>query len=160
MFKGRINIIIIELILIRFWFRMLRLLNKTHPLKIALLLTLSSLCISFYIGFLLSSWVRISLSLVFLGGIIVIFLYFSRLVANEKFLRLKTSHREIIWMIILIRTNFIIFVKFNRVHISLFNFLERNLFLLCLLIIYLLLTLLVVCEFSLNFKGSLEIIFF
>ena len=91
----------------------------------------------------------------------VIFLYFTSLLNNEKLLRLSSSTNKYVIVLIFI---IIIYFPFNQINNSLnsinFNFLELFLVANACLVVYLLATLFVVVKLSQSFKGTLERRFF
>lgn len=57
----------------------------SHPLLLCLLLILASLAVGPLLGLAYSKWAIYALILIFLGGIIVVFIYATNLANNEKF---------------------------------------------------------------------------
>jgi len=71
---------------------------RFHPVIILILILIQStiLCLIIWI-YLNSSWLSYILFLIFLGGLIVLFMYITRLASNEKFeLRLTNLNQAII----------------------------------------------------------------
>ena len=71
--------------------RYLVLLESKHPLKIALTLVIVSGLTAVYAGIGGSKWIICSIFLIFLGGMMVMFLYVCTLSINEKFLGQRAS---------------------------------------------------------------------
>lgn len=142
------SIVSIVLLLIVFMFFL-----NFNPLILRILILLASLFIYFGLRQILSSWIGIALILIFLGGIIIIFLYITRLTSREKFL-VKKNYLFI----------FFFFFNFQYLRLNEKNFFFENLkelyflekFLVILLIIrYLLISLILLVKISENFKGAL-----
>lgn len=74
-----LNIIIIILIIIP------SKINKFHPIILIFLLIIITLLISIKINFIYNSWLSFILLLIIIGGLIVIFIYITRLTNNELF---------------------------------------------------------------------------
>lgn len=127
-----------------------------HPLAFIISLFAQTLlvCISLKN---ISLWISLILFLIFLGGILVIFIYVSSLSANEKFnIRLTsflwTFPTAIIFLLILTRTEMISSTSLGYqrpADYMVINFSIRNLALLtyCFVVVYLFLALLLVIDF-------------
>lgn len=127
-----------------------------HPLAFIISLFAQTLlvCISLKN---ISLWISLILFLIFLGGILVIFIYVSSLSANEKFnVRLTsflwTFPTAIIFLLILTRTEMISSTSLGYqrpADYMVINFSIRNLALLtyCFVVVYLFLALLLVIDF-------------
>ena len=133
-------------------FAIIPLLN--HPLILALNLILLSLFLGGLLGFLSSSWIRIALILIFLGGIIVIFVYFTSLVSNEKLTLVSKS--PLILSPLLVAASATSFLN-TSLSVGLFNFRHLIILINLLLISYLLIALFIVVELTSSFKGAVEL---
>lgn len=60
--------------------------NKFHPLTLIIILIIITLIISFKINFINYSWIPFFLFLILIGGLIIIYIYISRLSNNKIFL--------------------------------------------------------------------------
>lgn len=135
-------------------------LNLRHPLQIALTLVGSSLFLGAAVGVIISSWFFITILIVFLGGMIVIFLYFTRLVSSEKlsFHLWKSWRRGVVVLIIVLYW----VGSFDQLIsvLIIFNFSFFNIGIIRVLIIYLLGGLFLVVKLTENFKGAVELTFY
>lgn len=94
----------------------------SHPLAIGLILLIQTLIISLITGLIAKTfWFSYILFLIFLGGILVLFIYVSSLASNEIF---KFSSNIISISIILLIFTLIIFIIIDKNIISFFNNLE------------------------------------
>lgn len=127
---------------------------------------LQTLCISFITGFIYKNfWFSYILFLIIIGGILVLFIYITRIASNEKF---KISNFLLLLFIIMIlililpinefisnilNKNYRTFIQFNFRTINFINkyLTYPNILLIRLLVIYLLITLIIVTKIS-NFK--------
>lgn len=76
---------IVSSFLIRFlYLRSLFLFFITHPIVLAYFLVLYSIILSLFLSIAYTRWILYVLVLVFLGGVIVLIIYITRLAANEK----------------------------------------------------------------------------
>lgn len=157
MWKQFLKILVFSLTLI-----MLSLFIAIHrgtPFLIALCVVLYSSGLRLILGIFFSNWLTFRLVLIFLGGIIIIFLYVSSLATLHKMVVSTPS-----WIIL---STGIVIIAFSRWSASKtssqfikFNFLITNFNLNIFLVIYLLFTLLVVVKLSESFKGALGTKFF
>ena len=127
------------------------------PLALALTIISFSLALSLRIAQFYSSWVALALILIFLGGIIVIFLYFCSLSINDK--PVFTPPKSGLVLLIIITTLHPVSDVYGVNFIKL-NFESFNLSSILILVSYLLTCLFIVVKFSENFKGALRIKFF
>lgn len=82
----------------------------THPLSLGIILILQTLLIAFFSGFLIPSfWYSYILVLVFLGGLLVLFIYVASLASNEQ-INIRPPH-----IIVILASLIILFTltKFN-----------------------------------------------
>ncbi len=70
----------------------------SHPIRMAGLLIINSVVISFYLLVVTVSWLFYLLILIFLGGVIVIITYITSLAANEK-LFISLEAKRIVFLI-------------------------------------------------------------
>lgn len=91
--------------------------------------------------------------LIFLGGIIIIFLYITRLASREKFFFKKFN------LFLFIRIMFFGFFKLQKSYFFFNNLKElyimENFLILLIIVFYLLIALFLIVKISENFKGSL-----
>jgi len=149
-----------------------------HPLAIGLVLLIQTLFICFITGFLTKTfWFSYILFLVFLGGILVLFIYVTSLASNEIFnLSIKLIILSLIILILTIIINFFIdkniiisflnnneiiqniiinFIKENNLNLNkLYNYPSNIITLL--LINYLLITLIAIVKITNIFYGPLR----
>lgn len=81
--------------------------NKSHPFLLLLILITLTLLISIKINFTYKSWLSFILFLIIIGGLIVIFMYITRLINNELF---KSNYKIIILNILKILPLIIIII--------------------------------------------------
>ncbi|KAH8374259.1 hypothetical protein KR009_000053, partial [Drosophila setifemur] len=156
-------------------------LNMTHPLAIGLTLLIQTIFICLITGLITKSfWYSYILFLIFLGGILVLFIYVTSLASNEIF---NLSIKLTLFSIILLFLLFIISLIMDKTYTSFFlinneieSIFNQNSYLIenslslnklynfptnlitILLINYLLITLIVVVKITKLFKGPLRII--
>lgn len=137
-------------------------LKVSHPLVLSLFIIGLSFMVALQIRLLTVSWVFFALILIFLGGIIVIFLYFSSLLNLEKVFRIKVWGYIRVGIVVagVVR---VIDEGFSGVEPEAAGkeVLEMNFELIyfpanILLLFYLLFTLVVVVKISECFKGALD----
>nr|YP_010117776.1 NADH dehydrogenase subunit 6 [Diplonevra funebris]QPN53549.1 NADH dehydrogenase subunit 6 [Diplonevra funebris] len=163
------NFLIISIILVTFIF-----LQMIHPLSMGLVLLIQTLLICLLIGLMNETyWFSYILFLVFLGGMLILFIYVTSLASNETFsMSMKTIMLFIIMMIIMMLfiymydnliNNFIFNYKMNFYNensynlIKLFNY-PTNLITI-MLMNYLLITLIAVVKITNIFYGPLRQMF-
>lgn len=99
--------------------------NKFHPISFIIILILVTFLISLKINFIIKSWFPIILFLIIIGGLIVIFIYITRLTNNELFFfNFKLILINIIKISPLIILIIIIYIYINEqiyTNIDLFN---------------------------------------
>jgi Zn-dependent protease with chaperone function len=110
-----------------------------------------------FLGLKFSSWFFFSLILIFLGGIMVIFLYFSGLSVSEK-INFKFKKLELFVFLFFLGVNLNVVSLFEENFLKLLrlNFNKLNLILNMFFIFYLLFALFLVVKFSESFKGRIE----
>nr|AHB52774.1 NADH dehydrogenase subunit 6 [Schizopera knabeni] len=127
--------------------------SSLSPLVVSFLLIVLSMFIGLLCWTLVSKWLAISLFFIFVGGMMVVFLYVSSISMNLKFL-LKPLSSFSIPLIVCVTV-----LNFTDLSCSLFpsaHFFELcNMGLLFYLVVYLLATLFVSSKLSECFKGSL-----
>nr|YP_009330388.1 NADH dehydrogenase subunit 6 [Eurema blanda]ANN44654.1 NADH dehydrogenase subunit 6 [Eurema blanda] len=152
----------------------------SHPLAMGLIILMQTLIISIFIGMFINTyWFSYILFMVFMGGLLVLFIYVSSIASNElmKFsLKLKMSIIFIMFSILMIfyfqfnninlfylfknnemnnMPNLIYFFNDNNINLyKLYN--KQNYFLIMLLILYLFITLIVVIKITNIFYGPLR----
>lgn len=127
-----------------------------------MVLIIISILIRLIISMLTRKWIRYLIILLFLGGIIVLFVYICTLISNLK--RFVKNYSRIIFFLfipsVLLRL-FIFFqysdvnFEFKQIIISVL-YLKSNFLLIILCIIYLLLVLVIRIKISQKFKGGLK----
>lgn len=127
--------------------------SNSHPLFFCVTLIFYSLIVSLIIYNLLNKWLTLSLILIFLGGIIVVFIYITTLAHNEK-LKLEKSityflilFRLIVLIPPLVKPKFINILSLYTSHFSP---------LLIFLTLYLLICLFSVVKLCQSFKGAIR----
>lgn len=137
-----------------FW---LLIIYTNSPFYISLRLVGLAVSMSFILGLKLFNWLFFAIAIIFLGGIIVIFLYITRLLRNEKLFfrsRLKIRLPLLVLAVLPVR---IIETQINYNKILLFCFFETNATALMFSVFYLLMTLFVVVKICESFKGALTL---
>nr|YP_008757791.1 NADH dehydrogenase subunit 6 [Catopsilia pomona]AFP58832.1 NADH dehydrogenase subunit 6 [Catopsilia pomona] len=172
MLKLFISLMLISLSLIMFFIK--------HPLAMGLFIFLQTMIISLFIGLFLNTyWFSYILFLVFLGGLLVLFIYVSSIASNE-IMKFSISFKFIFPIIIMISlmTMFFNWKNINLLNLfinnemnnieSIFIFMNENniylsklydkqtYFLTLMLIIYLFITLIVVIKITNIFFGPLR----
>jgi len=127
------------------------------PIFTRLSLIILALVTSFSLWLSLSKWPALALSLIFVGGIIIIFLYISSLRANLKVANISRHYQKFFLLRFLFFTGSIFLTPTFGLNIF---YSWQNHLLLLFLILYLLLTLLMVSKFRQSFKGPLTEKFF
>lgn len=130
----------------------------THPLAIVLALICFSLVVSLITGFFINSfWFRYILFLVIVGGILVVFIYITRVASNEKFLfKYNFIYSIIFFFIIIFPLYFFLKNYFKRRDLNLIsyeNIINKFIIfpycsIIALIIVYLLVTLIVVVKIT------------
>lgn len=118
-------------------------------------ISLAIICLSFFLGMSLScffsKWIGLALILIFIGGIIVVFIYTTSLSPNLKILKLP---KNLLFLSLIF--NLLIFINHSSTPLNpKLIFRLRFYFLLIFLIFYLLITLFIIAKLSESFKGSL-----
>nr|YP_010728408.1 NADH dehydrogenase subunit 6 [Phaenopsectra flavipes]WEF49623.1 NADH dehydrogenase subunit 6 [Phaenopsectra flavipes] len=153
-----------------------------HPLAMGLMLMIQTMLIVIFSGMLTKSfWFSYSLFLIFLGGMLILFMYMTSIASNEKF-KLKINFKMLIlsffylfmfmMFFLLFNQKLLLFNKINNIELNnLWNFknliLENNFMLnkmynfpmnmiTILLINYLFLTLIAVVKITNIFEGPLR----
>ncbi len=128
---------------------------RKSPIRIVLWLIWSAFFLGLRSWFRFSKWLGFRIILIYLGGIMVIFLYITFLATNLK-ITLPKKNKIITLVILVLRLTPIplqyIDVKDN-IPLSLYKLINNQILLF--LIVYLLLTLLVAVKLTENFKGAL-----
>lgn len=153
---------VIELIILKFVFLVSLyafswILVRSHPLMLSLLLIIFSIGVASQLQLFISSWFFYALVLIFLGGIIVIFLYFARILNSEKLMVSYNFYGRV--LLFFFRVVFFWrprFKRFNNSLLFIMNFSFLNLTLLSLLLFYLLLRLTIVVKLVDHFQGALD----
>merc|ERR1711893_61306 len=139
-----------------FFTRTILFFSNSHPLSAALLLVIATLGGGIRLNRYLRIWFFFALMLIFLGGIIVIFLYITTLSRNDKiksslFLEFATTF----FGVIIVRINLRLVSRDKMFTLSgLYE--ESSGLMLLFLTFYLLITLLVVVKLRERFKGTLR----
>lgn len=124
----------------------------SHPLILCLRLILFTLGLSPLISFILNKWLAYAIILIFLGGIIVLFIYVSTLAGNEK-IALPIKAR--VWLLPVIAGLVALPTQDSGLLLISHLYLNISVALLFFLTLYLLCTLIVVVFLSQGFKGAL-----
>ena len=151
---------ILLIIFIRYFIIMLRFINS--PLLGALFLILISILIRLLIRHLIRKWIRFLVILLFLGGIIVLFVYISTLISRIKRF-LNNSYNNLLRGCVLRVLRFIYLTIFhynilydcNDIFLSIIYF-KSNFCLIRICVIYLLLVLVMRIKISQKFKGRIK----
>nr|QZH43605.1 NADH dehydrogenase subunit 6 [Coboldia fuscipes] len=115
-----LQIILMMLLIIISWMFM----QMSHPLAIGLMLLIQTLIISLITGLMAKTfWFSYILFLIFLGGMLVLFIYVSSLASNEMF---KFSSNMMSISIMLLIFTLIMFIIMDKNMISFFNNLEMK----------------------------------
>ncbi len=127
--------------------------RANNPLSISIIMVLISLLVASMAGIYNSSWLFLVIALIFLGGIIVIFLYLSTLSLSDKLTSPKI--RNLVIILVVITPIISLRWKFSNFNISK-SFMEplaiSNIIF---LITYLLLALILAVKLSQSFKGAI-----
>lgn len=155
----------------------------THPISIGLIILIQTLIICLTIGIIIKTyWFSYILFLTFLGGLLVLFIYVSRIASNEIFI--LSLKNKLFIIIIIISTIFLIIIFYNNLkwinfsnnliendnYINIYIFDNRNkinlnklynnhnFLIIILLVIYLFITLVAVVKITNIFYGPLRLI--
>jgi len=139
---------------------------RFHPVIILILILIQStiLCLIIWI-YLNSSWLSYILFLIFLGGLIVLFMYITRLASNEKFeLRLTNLNQAIIVRVLInfiwVTSNFFHFNKTpensTTIKQTKIIFSSELILLTIIIITYLLITLVVAVKITSKIEGPIR----
>lgn len=149
-------IIIFSLTVITVFFVLI--MKMSEPLIFCFALILFACSVSVVLGSLINRWICYAILLIFLGGIIVIFLYVSTLSLSNKIITTPTPSSPLLGGLVLI----ILSLRFTpQINFEIINSLVIQLYqeihspLLIFLVRYLLLTLLSVVKITQSFKGAL-----
>jgi len=136
------------------------------PIIILLNLIFQTFLICCFLKLILrTSWFSLILFLIFIGGLIVIFLYITRLAANNIIINLNTTTYILFLLTFMISTTFIfIHIKHTTIHQENFNLTDLifkiysslNQFIIIIIILYLLLVLLICVNIILTDRGPLR----
>lgn len=126
--------------------------SAINPVRLCILLIFIALLLGSIFWACGSKWIGIRLILVFVGGIIVAFLYVSSLAFNQKIALNYPKHPLLFFLVLLLwNKTSLSFLSFSPA----FSFTTRFSPLLVSLIIYLLIALFLVVKISESFKGAL-----
>ena len=148
------------IILIRYLIRFIGLI--TNPLIGSIILIFISLIIRLLIAELARKWMSYLIVLLFLGGIIILFIYISALISNLKiFLKNYFGHLFFSLIIFIIISRIFYFqywdinfeIKYSSISII---YIKSNFVLISICIIYLLMVLIICVKLSQKFKGRLK----
>nr|UAA82767.1 NADH dehydrogenase subunit 6 [Seira dowlingi] len=141
-------------------------LTASHPVMILLLILLHTFMVCILTWSLIkSSWFSFILFIIFLGGLMVLFVYITSLASNEKFNMEIPSMQKIalltmffLMMIILIKPLSSLTVYHNLNFFKMISIMISNpdMFLILLVMTYLLVTLIVAVKISNKFEGPLR----
>lgn len=129
---------------------------SSNPLVICLILIMLALIVGRISGIIYMKWIIYAIILIFLGGIMVVFIYVTRLAGNEKFILKPTL--LLVWtsVIFFIRSSFInLASQTKKENFMSHLFITSSSFILWRLTIFLLITLIIVVKITENFKGAL-----
>ena len=123
-----------------------------HPLMLCLGLISLTLAVRPLIGLIIRKWIAYTIILIFLGGIIVLFIYVSTLASNEKLVFFYGNSPYFAFLML-----GLFFLPLNDTNVLLISHLYLNfsVSLLFFLTLYLLFTLISVIFLSQGFKGAL-----
>ena len=134
-------------------------LSATRPFRAVTCLIRASLALMAYMWVFCHKWIRVALALIFIGGIIVIFIYAASISRNEK-LKLHNALEKCLLIIFLFLASLVRQVCFPnsilKENYPDFIFLEHSVATLVFLVFYLLIVLLVVVKIVESFKGALK----
>ena len=158
MWKQKFKLILWYLVLIiRIFFMFFCI--STNPLICALRIIITSFFSGFLIFSVYSKWICLILIIVFIGGIIVVFLYVSSLAINKKIVLIFTKNSaklSIFFFIRILRNIFSpVLIGFNPNTLIFSSYQKISTLTIIFLIAYLLLALILVVKNSESFKGSL-----
>jgi len=125
-----------------------------HPLILCLLLIVYSIFITIITGVLFSKWLSYAIILIFLGGIIIVFIYVTTLAGGDKFFTTLNLNPITVRIYIIIVMRFYGFTNIKKEYFILHIY-HRNSPLLWFAIIFLLTTLFLVVKLAESFKGAL-----
>ena len=127
-----------------------------RPLLIALLVMALSAIQGIVCYIILSKWIGLRIIIVFVGGMIVAFLYVTSLSVNNKFVisPINPIFLVLLFLLLIINTHPVSSI-INSTYSPTILFHPRSFSVLIFLVIYLLVTLLVASKLSESFKGSL-----
>ncbi len=155
MWKHLLNFLMIILTAILF-ITILRFIKHNNPLSIALFLTSGSLWLGFASAIAWSKWIGISLILIFVGGIIISFIYVSSLSSNNKLFIQPFFNWALTGLVLIAIALTRLVVSQSPARPSQAYLYETwNFFLLLFLICFLLIALVISVKITESFKGSL-----
>jgi NADH-ubiquinone oxidoreductase chain 6 len=128
-----------------------------HPLSLCLMLIMLAVRVCVSRGLIFMKWISYAIILIFLGGIIVIFIYVTTLAGNEKFFLNRPSLLNLIIFLsfITIVSSLTIHSQFKKEAFIRHIYYSSSLIILWFLIIFLFSTLIVIVKMSESFKGAL-----
>lgn len=129
--------------------------QSSNPLMLCLLLIVLALLVGATTGVIFIKWITYSLVLIFLGGIIIIFIYITRLAGSEKFV-INPSTAPLITLLALSSYALLIHPTQNKKENFISHlFMRTPSYVLWTLVVFLLATLLIVVKIAESFKGAL-----
>lgn len=148
---------ILEFRLIVYFSLTLASIYSVHPLPLCLILILLAVRVGGLSGLVFSKWIFYAVVLIFLGGIIVVFIYVTTLAGNEKF------HINFTWnsCTLFLLSSVLVYIyapKLTQLKKEIFIghiYFSSTTFVLWFLLIFLLSTLIIVIKLAENFKGTL-----
>jgi hypothetical protein len=126
-----------------------------HPLVLCLLLISYSILTILIAGLLTSKWISYAIVLIFLGGIIIIFIYVTTLAGRDKFFIQPNIYSYLILARILFIPWFVEFSRSRKKEVYIVHIYQSSSPALWIAIIFLLTTLFVVVKLAESFKGAL-----
>ena len=127
--------------------------NARRPVSISILLVLIRLQVAVLSGIINSSWLFLVIALIFLGGIIVIFLYLSTLSISEKLVTPKLNFLICFLLISIL----VIIAPWQTLNFNLRTTMLKpiSLRVIFILVLYLTSALLLAVKFAQSFKGAI-----
>lgn len=144
----------------------LRIIISSNPVIILIIILIQTILMCVIIWIIIKTrWFSFILFLIFLGGLMVLFVYVVRLAANEKFeLNLEEIKKLTMWIIIALLVTFLSsfftkifeFNSFNLYEQAIIIFSGEIMIIILLIIAYLLFTLIVAVKISSKYEGPLR----